>query len=122
MTIARYIRQYRPEIILMPYHTDRHPDHEATYEIVKQAIFVAGLAKVDLSGLAPHRPRIAAMYQIRDDCPVDVIITLDESDYQHKRDAFRSYTSQTDTNDRARTYFEGRSKVLGWKVGALHGE
>jgi|GEM_PF-2237129 len=62
------------------------------------------------------------MYQIRDDCPVDVIITLTESDYQLKHDAFWSYASQADTNDRARTYFDGRSKVLGWKVGAVHGE
>lgn len=120
--IARYIRQYRPEIVLLPYHTDRHPDHEATSRIVKQALFVAGLAKIDLWWLATHRPRIAAMYQIRNDDPVDVIVTLNESEYQIKHDAFRSYDSQNETNHRARQYFDGRSKVLWWKVWSPYGE
>ena len=35
------IRTYKPEIIVFPASVDRHPDHEATYQIVKKALFYA---------------------------------------------------------------------------------
>jgi N-acetylglucosamine malate deacetylase 1 len=28
LIVAQQIRKYRPEIVLFPYHVDRHPDHE----------------------------------------------------------------------------------------------
>jgi LmbE family N-acetylglucosaminyl deacetylase len=41
--LANKIIEYRPEIILIPSMNDRHPDHEATALLIKNAIFYAGL-------------------------------------------------------------------------------
>ncbi|MGE5354457.1 MAG: PIG-L family deacetylase [Acidobacteriota bacterium] len=40
------LRKYRPKIIFAPYFNDRHPDHIDTSEIVKRAMFSAGLEKI----------------------------------------------------------------------------
>lgn len=47
--IAEKIRQYKPEIILFPYFVDRHPDHEATAQLIKNSIFVAGIEKIGIN-------------------------------------------------------------------------
>ncbi|USN56045.1 MAG: PIG-L family deacetylase [Candidatus Peribacteria bacterium] len=39
--LATQIRIYKPEIVMMPWATDRHPDHEATAQLVKNAVFTA---------------------------------------------------------------------------------
>ncbi len=54
--LARVIRRLRPTIVIAPAQDGRHPDHRVTAELVRDACFLAGLAKV-APGLPPHRPR-----------------------------------------------------------------
>lgn len=49
------IRKWRPKVVLTHHCQEEHPDHETTARIVKQAMYKAGLAKLDVAG-APHRP------------------------------------------------------------------
>lgn len=47
--IAEQIRRYKPEIVMIPRNHDRHPDHVMTAQIVKNALFLAGLMKQDIA-------------------------------------------------------------------------
>lgn len=38
----KLIREYKPAIVLAPYLSDEHPDHQKTYEICKTAVYFSG--------------------------------------------------------------------------------
>src|SRR5690606_39987788 len=46
--MARVIRHLRPRVVLAPYPRDRHPDHVAAGQMVKEAVFDAGIRKLDV--------------------------------------------------------------------------
>lgn len=52
--IAALIRRFRPRLVLAPFASDRHPDHEATGRLAREACFLAGVAKAGMG--EPHRP------------------------------------------------------------------
>ena len=67
LKVASVIRETRPRVVILPYWKARHPDHYTTSELGYQACFLAGLAKLGISGqssgaskstdlLPPHRP------------------------------------------------------------------
>src|SRR5256712_3907233 len=45
IVVARIIRKFKPTIVIAPARQGRHPDHRATSELVRDACFIAGLAK-----------------------------------------------------------------------------
>jgi bacillithiol biosynthesis deacetylase BshB1 len=49
--LVRVIRRYRPKVVFTHHFAEEHPDHGATASLVKQAVFRAGLKKLDLPGL-----------------------------------------------------------------------
>ncbi len=55
MTLAGEIRRLRPRAVIVPYWEGRHPDHYNASKLCYEAIFAAGLAKIDET-LDPHRP------------------------------------------------------------------
>jgi bacillithiol biosynthesis deacetylase BshB1 len=44
--VVTLIRKYRPGIVFAPYFNDRHPDHIDTSNLIKRAVFSAGLEKI----------------------------------------------------------------------------
>lgn len=60
LKVISIIRNLRPEILLIPHNLERHPDHEHTHEIAKEAWFYSGLEKIKttLNGVKQeaHRP------------------------------------------------------------------
>jgi N-acetylglucosamine malate deacetylase 1 len=55
--VARVIRRWRPEVVILPFWEARHPDHYKVATLGYEACFYAGLKKWDEeSGLPPHRP------------------------------------------------------------------
>jgi LmbE family N-acetylglucosaminyl deacetylase len=50
------IRRWRPRLVLSPCRDDRHPDHEATAELVRRAYYLATIGKASGGGLPAHRP------------------------------------------------------------------
>ncbi|MGA7616052.1 MAG: bacillithiol biosynthesis deacetylase BshB1 [Thermoanaerobaculia bacterium] len=59
--IIRILRSRRPAVIYAPWPDDRHPDHGRTGQLVTDAWFYSGLAKID-TGQAPHRPQVVIYY------------------------------------------------------------
>jgi len=66
LRLVRVIRKYRPDVMLIPFHTDRHPDHERAHVLAREAWFAAGLTKIGtLDNGHPqeaHRPRAYYCY------------------------------------------------------------
>lgn len=51
------IRRHRPELLLVPWIEERHPDHVASARLMERAVFFAGLAKFTTPNrLAPFSP------------------------------------------------------------------
>src|SRR5437762_13215414 len=44
--LARVIRRFAPRIVIAPALEGRHPDHRVSAQLVRDACFVAGLAKI----------------------------------------------------------------------------
>src|SRR5215470_10798609 len=53
--LARAIRRFRARVVIAPAFTGRHPDHIVTAQLVRDASFIAGLAKV-APDVPKHRP------------------------------------------------------------------
>lgn len=92
LRIAQVIRDTRPELVVLPHWTQRHPDHLACSQLGYDACFLAGLAKLPISG-EPHRPRkiIYASYYRN----TDYSFLVDISDvFEQKLRAIAAYESQ----------------------------
>ncbi len=64
LKIIGVLRAHRPKIVFAPYWVDRHPDHEQTSHLVRQAAYLAGLKKIE-TGEPPFRPHKVIYYQTR---------------------------------------------------------
>ena len=94
--LARVIRRFAPRVVIAPALEGRHPDHRITAQLVRDACFVAGLAKV-APDVPVHRPRkILHALAYRQDFvrPTFVVDITDE--FEQKMNAVRCYASQFD--------------------------
>ncbi|MEE9288777.1 MAG: bacillithiol biosynthesis deacetylase BshB1 [Bacteroidota bacterium] len=61
LKVVQVYRRYRPEVLLIPHWLERHPDHEHTHTLCKQAWYYAGLAKITTRDRGKpqsrHRPK-----------------------------------------------------------------
>ncbi|HEY7898993.1 MAG: bacillithiol biosynthesis deacetylase BshB1 [Gemmatimonadales bacterium] len=94
--LAVEIRRLRPRIVIAPSLHGRHPDHIVAAQLVRDACFVAGLAKV-VPEVPPHRPRkILHAIAFREDY-VKPTFVVDISDvFEDKLRAIQCYASQFD--------------------------
>ena len=101
------IRELRPRVVLAPFGSDRHPDHEAAAELVRQACFLAGLRRYG-SG-SPHRP--ARVYRYMLHWPFEPRVAVDVSAvWQVRSELLRVYRSQLSlgVNDEPTALNDGR--------------
>ncbi len=136
MEVVKMIRKYRPEIILANAPQDRHPDHGRAAEIVKAAVFLSGLAKLEttLDGepQVPYRPR--SVYHYIQSTMLKPDFVEDVSGYwQQRQEAIAAFASQFhDPNGNEPETFisspiflqmlDARGKMLGQSIGAEYGE
>jgi bacillithiol biosynthesis deacetylase BshB1 len=94
--LARLVRRLRPRVVIAPSPWARHPDHRVAAELVRDACFVAGLAKV-APDVPAHRPRkVIHAITYREDA-VKPTFVVDVSDvFERKMAAIRCYGSQFD--------------------------
>ena len=52
------IREFKPKVLITHHWQEEHPDHEVTAQIVKEACYKSGLAKLDFEGEAFRPGRI----------------------------------------------------------------
>jgi bacillithiol biosynthesis deacetylase BshB1 len=137
LKIVEKIRQYKPDIVIANAIRDRHPDHGRASEIVKTAVFLSGLAKVettDQDGKAqePWRPKTLLNYI--QSIPITPDFVVDVSGFwETKMKAIQAFASQfhDPKSDEPETYIsdpkfmkmiEARSLELGQIIGVEHAE
>ncbi len=96
VTLARALRRLRPQVVIAPAPAPygRHPDHRAAAELIRDAVFVAGLRKL-ADDLPPFRPRkVVHAIAYREDYLKPTFV-VDVSDaFEDKLAAIRCYHSQ----------------------------
>ena len=126
------LRSLRPAVLLCPMHTDRHPDHDAAHYLVRDANYLAGLARID-TAQQPHRASQVYYYRVYGETTTPSAV-IDISDtFETKRTALRAYTSQlfNPQYDGAATFVSSeafwngitaRAAYWGSRIGVTHGE
>jgi N-acetylglucosamine malate deacetylase 1 len=94
--VAGAIRRLRPRVVIAPSLRGRHPDHIAAAQLVRDACFVAGLAKVS-PGIPVHRPhKVIHSVTYRQDFERPTFVVDISEVFERKLDAIRCYGSQFD--------------------------
>ena len=128
------LRRHRPEILLAPPPSDRHPDHGRSHVLVRDAAFYSGLTRRAESAGPPFRPGAVFCYMQHD--PFDPSFIVDVSTvWKTKIAALAAYDSQLYRPDRktdepltkvaSREFaltVEGRARHFGQMIGAEFGE
>ncbi|GAA5027471.1 bacillithiol biosynthesis deacetylase BshB1 [Marivirga lumbricoides] len=98
LELVKKIRQYRPDTLLANAVSDRHPDHARASELAMNAIFIAGLKKVETYGddgklQEPWRPQVVLHYI--QSLPLKPDLLVDVSDHWEKKmNAIKAFKSQ----------------------------
>lgn len=110
LKVARVIRQTRPRVLILPYWKGRHPDHYTASILGYEACFLAGLAKLAVDGLPPHRPfkvvYATLYYDVRPTFVVDITAQFEER--------FRSlmaYKTQFSDQDAGKGIFPAEAEI-----------
>ena len=139
LKVIRAVRRHRPRIVLTTAERVRHPDHGDATRLSVDALFYAGLAKIetqdeDGAPQEPWRPHHVLHYMQALD--VEPTFVVDVSDVWDRRmEALLAFKSQFyqggDTDDGPQTYIsnpgflewvEARARVYGYRIGATYGE
>jgi bacillithiol biosynthesis deacetylase BshB1 len=94
--LAASIRRFKPQVVIAPSMTGKHPDHTVSAQLIRDACFVAGLKKV-APEVPVHRPRkIVHCLAYRED-NIKPTFVVDISDvFEKKLEAVKCYSSQFD--------------------------
>lgn len=122
LKVAAVIRETRPQVLILPYWKGRHPDHYTASVLGYEACFVAGLAKLEISGqgsgvsasnaesLPPHRPfkitYATLYYDIR---PTFVVDITDQ--FESKFASIMAYKSQFSDQEAGKDLFPAHDEI-----------
>ncbi len=131
LEIISILRRHRPKVVFAPWPDDRHPDHTRTGQIVTDAWFYSGLAKID-TGQEPHRPD-AVVYYLQNYIPHPTFVVDITDSFKTKMTALKCYKSQFhNPRSKERMTFiakksfidliEARSRHFGALIGSEFGE
>jgi bacillithiol biosynthesis deacetylase BshB1 len=147
--VIRTIRRYRPRIVLTSAEKVRHPDHGAAAQLSVDALFYAGLAKIETfedpgsgpgqAGMAqePWRPHHVLHYMQALDFEPTFVVDV-TSVWERRMEALLAFESQFfqgdgdgPEDDEPETYIsnprflawvEARARTFGYRIGADYGE
>lgn len=97
LRIVEMVRKYRPRIVLANAVHDRHPDHGRAAQLVSDACFLAGLAKVQtaMDGVQQEAWRPEAVYHYIQDRYIQPDVVFDITHYfDQKIAAIKAFSSQ----------------------------
>ncbi|MEM6327473.1 MAG: bacillithiol biosynthesis deacetylase BshB1 [Bacteroidota bacterium] len=134
--LIRLVRRYRPQIMLINAPEDRHPDHPAAARFATDALFYAGLAKIETEddGQAQEPWRPAHVLHYMQSIPFEPTLVVDVSAvWERRMEALLAYRSQFYTGDDSgpQTFIsnpaflewvEARARTYGYRIGATYGE
>src|SRR5690606_12165651 len=110
LAIIRCIRKYKPEIIITNALEARHPDHARASQLVNDAIFLAGLRRIEttLNGEVQEAYRPRLQLQLIQDTYIQPDIMLDVSDYWDIKEksilAYKTQFNASNNDDGPQTY------------------
>lgn len=94
--LARVIRRFRPRVVIAPPLEGRHPDHRVSAQLIRDACFIAGLAKI-APDVPKHRPhKIVHSLAYRQDYVRPTFVVDITEEFEQKMAAVRCYGSQFD--------------------------
>ena len=92
--LAMVIRRLKPKVVIAPALEGRHPDHRVAAQLVRDACFVAGLAKI-APDVPKHRPfKILHSLTHRQDFVRPTFVVDVTAEFERKLEAIRCYESQ----------------------------
>ena len=92
--LAKAIRRFTPRIVIAPAPEGRHPDHRVASQLVRDACFIAGLARVEPS-VPKHRPhKVIHCVSFREHFGKPTFIVDISAEFERKLEAIRCYESQ----------------------------
>jgi bacillithiol biosynthesis deacetylase BshB1 len=92
--LVKVIRRFTPRVVIAPASQGRHPDHRVTAELVRDACFVAGLAKVEPT-VPKHRPhKVIHTVSFREHFGKPTFVVDVSAEFEQKLEAIRCYGSQ----------------------------
>ena len=141
LKIIQTVRNYKPHIVLLNAPVDRHPDHGKAATLVKDALFYAGLVKIesqDEQGNLQNTWRPDHVLHYMQTTPFEPTFVVDVSDtWDDRIRALKAYASQffnssyeADTeepetfisNPAFFEWIEARARTFGHMIGAKYGE
>jgi len=128
--VVRAIRRHRPEILLVPWIEERHPDHAAAGELLTRAAYFAGVRNF-APGLERFVPRQLLYYQLRYRMTPSFVIDTSAA-AGRKMEAIACYQSQVVrrpgdvptllSSSAALQAIDARDRAVGALIGVSHGE
>lgn len=92
--VVGVLRELRPEIVLIPYAKERHPDHVATHGLLVRALFFAGLRHFQATTKTrKYNPRQVLLYPTRYESTPAFVVDI-SAVHTKKIEAIRCYKSQ----------------------------
>jgi len=130
--VVAALRKHRPELVLIPWFEERHPDHSAAAVLLTRALFFAGLAKFEApGGAAPFSPRQVLHYEMRYRMTESFIVDTTKA-WERKVRAVECHVSQITRRDPAASTLissqlaieaiEARDRQRGSEIGVRYGE
>ena len=100
--LVHVLRRLRPRVVIAPAPTGRHPDHRRATELIRDACFLAGLAKYAPSDAEAVRPfKLLHAISYREDPVKPTFVVEITAQFERKMAASRCYGSQFDGATRA---------------------
>lgn len=129
--VAGVVRRLRPRVVLAPYWQDRHPDHAAAGQLVRNSPLYCTLKKSDDPN-PPHKPAAFLFYPLNNLQPPSFVVDTSEI-FQRKLDLVRIHRSQFSKTAQefgvlahgVSDYLfglESRDRYMGSLIGARFGE
>jgi len=135
--VIQAIRKYKPEIIITNALDDRHPDHGRASKLVNDAVFLAGLRRIETQdeGMLQEAYRPRLQLQLIQDKYIQPDIILDITAYWDKKEqSILAYTTQFNSSsnvDGPQTYIsnpdfmestKGRAQEFGRNIQVKYAE
>ncbi len=136
LKVITLIRELRPNVLLIPYAIDRHPDHMHAHTLCKEAWFYSGLEKIktELDGKVqtPHRPHhyfeFMQWYEFSPSFIVDIseTWTIKQAAIKAHASQFHNPSSKEPETKLSQPEFlemvEVRARYYGERIGVRYGE
>lgn len=137
MLLIKYLRKYRPEIVIGNIMDDRHPDHGRGGALIYDCCFLSGLRQVktfDEGGKEQEKWRPKMLLHYIQDRFYEPDLIVDITDVWEKRmDAIRAYKTQFYdpeskepdsylSNPEFMDFLISRARELGKRIGVKYGE